>query len=137
MTSTILNVTASATGRHWVGLSPEEDRLSEALAQRADIAPALARVLARRGVLPETADSYLAPALRDLLPDPLRLKDMGVAATRVLAAMADRERIAIFADYDVDGASRAMPRRSTFPTASTRAMARTRPRWPSSPHPTT
>jgi single-stranded-DNA-specific exonuclease len=107
MTSTILNVTASATGRHWVGLSPEEDRLSEALAQRADIAPALARVLARRGVLPETADSYLAPALRDLLPDPLRLKDMGVAATRVLAAMADRERIAIFADYDVDGGTSA------------------------------
>lgn len=107
MTSTILNVTASATGRHWVGLSPEEDRLSEALAQRADIAPALARVLARRGVLPETADSYLAPALRDLLPDPLRLKDMGVAATRVLAAMAARERIAIFADYDVDGGTSA------------------------------
>ena len=107
MTSTILNVTASATGRHWVGLSPEEDRLSEALAQRADIAPALARVLARRGVLPEAADSYLAPALRDLLPDPLRLKDMGVAATRVLAAMADRERIAIFADYDVDGGTSA------------------------------
>ena len=107
MGNTILGVTCSATGRHWVGLEPEAERLSEALAQRADLPPALARVLARRGVLPEEAASFLAPALRNLLPDPARLKDMGVAAARFLKAVAARERIAIFADYDVDGGSSA------------------------------
>jgi len=107
MSRTILGVTSSATGRHWVGLEPAAERLAEALAQRADLPPALARVLARRGVLPEDAASFLAPSLRDLLPDPARLKDMGVAAERFLKAVAGRERIAIFADYDVDGGASA------------------------------
>jgi single-stranded-DNA-specific exonuclease len=107
MGSTILGVTCSATGRHWVGLDPEAERLAEALAQRADLPPALSRVLARRGVLPEEAAGFLAPALRDLLPDPLRLKDMGLAAGRFLKSVAAHERIAIFADYDVDGGASA------------------------------
>jgi single-stranded-DNA-specific exonuclease len=58
-------------------------------------------------VTPEDAPAFLAPSLRDLLPDPLTLKDMGVAADRLLHAIARRERIAIFADYDVDGGSSA------------------------------
>ena len=101
-----LGVTASATGRHWVGLDPEQDRIAEAIAQTGQ-PHALARHLARRGVPPEDAESFLAPRLRDLLPDPLRLRDMDVAADRLLAAVDRRDRIAIFADYDVDGGSSA------------------------------
>lgn len=105
--TTVLGVTQSVTGRHWVGLSAEEERLSEALTQDPGLLPPLARVLARRGVAPEEAESFLSPALRDLLPDPLTLKDMGIAAERFLGAVAAQERIAIFADYDVDGGSSA------------------------------
>ncbi|MDH3264655.1 MAG: single-stranded-DNA-specific exonuclease RecJ [Paracoccaceae bacterium] len=102
-----LDVTASATGRRWRGPSPEEERLAEAMAQATGLAPAVAGVLVRRGVAPEEAARYLAPALRDLLPDPMRLKDMGAAAERFLKAVRGRERIAVFADYDVDGAASA------------------------------
>jgi single-stranded-DNA-specific exonuclease len=102
-----LGVEASLTGRRWVGPDADELRLSEALVQQADLPSAVAGILARRGVLPEAAASFLAPALRDLLPDPLRLKDMGTAADRVLTAVAGREKIAIFADYDVDGGASA------------------------------
>jgi single-stranded-DNA-specific exonuclease len=58
-------------------------------------------------VPPEGATAFLAPALRDLLPDPLTLKDMAPAADRLLRAVDRRERIAIFADYDVDGGASA------------------------------
>ncbi len=102
-----LGIETSLTGRRWVGPSVEESRLADALRQRASLPPAVARILAKRGVLPEHAESFLAPALRDLLPDPLKLKDMGKAAERVLAALTAREKIAIFADYDVDGGTSA------------------------------
>ncbi|MFO7921325.1 MAG: single-stranded-DNA-specific exonuclease RecJ [Nioella sp.] len=107
MAGALLGVEHSLNGRRWVTLPPEQERLAEALAQRADLPPAVARVLARRGVTPEVAPGFLAPALRDLLPDPRSLRDMETAATRFLGAVRARERIAIFADYDVDGGSSA------------------------------
>ncbi|TFL17024.1 single-stranded-DNA-specific exonuclease RecJ [Jannaschia formosa] len=101
-----LGVTHSATGRRWVGLDPAQERLAEAIAQTGQPL-ALARHLARRGVLPEAAAGFLAPKLRDLLPDPLTLRDMDAAAHRLVAAATKGERIAIFADYDVDGGASA------------------------------
>jgi single-stranded-DNA-specific exonuclease len=100
-------VTASVTGRAWVGLDPAQDRAAEALAQTSDLPPALCRHLARRGVAAADVATFLDPKLRDLLPDPLLLRDMGPAAARLLTAVSGRERIAVFADYDVDGGSSA------------------------------
>lgn len=102
-----LNVESSATGRRWVGPGLEEVRMAEALEQATGLPPAVCRTLARRGVPPQEADSFLEPKLRDLLPDPLTLLDMDKAATRFLTALNRRERIAVFADYDVDGGSSA------------------------------
>jgi single-stranded-DNA-specific exonuclease len=102
-----LGIDSSLTGRRWVGPDPDTARLAEALEQRADLPPPLAHVLARRGVTPETVAGFLAPALRDLMPDPRVLADMEAAAARLLAALDRRERIAIFADYDVDGGASA------------------------------
>ena len=107
MSAAFLGVEASLTGRRWIGPGAEMARLSDALAQQAGVPMAVAQVLARRGVTPEAAPAFLAPALRDLLPDPMRLKDVGAAADRVRAAVAAGERIAIFADYDVDGGASA------------------------------
>ncbi|MFT7060442.1 MAG: single-stranded-DNA-specific exonuclease [Pseudorhodobacter sp.] len=102
-----LNVEASATGRRWIGPGLEEDRQAEAMAQITRLPLPICVTLTKRGVTPEGAASYLAPSLRDLLPDPLTLKDMALAASRFLAALKARQRIAIFADYDVDGGSSA------------------------------
>ena len=102
-----LGVETSLTGRRWVGPSDDILRLAQALEQRADLPPAVAAILAQRGVTPEAAPGFLAPALRDLLPDPMTLRDMGPAAGRIVAAARAGERIAIFADYDVDGGSSA------------------------------
>jgi single-stranded-DNA-specific exonuclease len=100
-----LGVSASATGRPWRGPTAAEDRAAEALVQTTHLPLPVARVLAHRGVAPEEAEGFLSPTLRDLLPDPLTLRDMGKAAERLVKAVTRGERIAIFADYDVDGAT--------------------------------
>ena len=112
----------------------EADRLAEAMVQQTRLPMALARVLVARGVAPADAARFLDPKLADLLPDPRGLKDMAPAAARFLRALKGRERIAVFADYDVDGGSsaallliwlRAMGHQATLyiPTGSTKATA--------------
>lgn len=100
-----LGVTRSALGRPW------RDRLdaaglgrAEALSQLEGMPDILARLLAGRGVEPNEAALYLEPKLRDLLPDPGTLIDMQPAASRLARAVVTREQVAIFGDYDVDGA---------------------------------
>lgn len=123
MSDAYLNVTHSLSGRRWVGPDAAADRAAEAVVQATALPLPLARVLAARGVAPAEAAGYLRPALRDLLPDPRALRDMERAAARFLAAVQAQEKIAIFADYDVDGGAsaallihwlRAMGRRATL-----------------------
>jgi single-stranded-DNA-specific exonuclease len=102
-----LAVEASLTHRRWVGPNLESERQAEAMAQITRLPLALCATLVARGVTPQDAPAFLAPQLRDLLPDPLRMKDTGRAAARFLHAVKSRQRIAIFADYDVDGGSSA------------------------------
>ena len=107
MTRAFLNVETSLTGRRWIGPGVEADRLAEAMMQATRLPLALCHTLVTRNVTPSDALAYLAPALRDLMPDPRHLRDMEAAAARFLAAIAARQRIAIFADYDVDGGASA------------------------------
>ena len=105
--ASFLSVETSLSGRRWVGPDPVQDRLAEAMAQATRLPLPLCRVLVARRVEPADAVAFLSPSLRDLLPDPLILKDMAPAADRLLHAVAARERVAIFADYDVDGGASA------------------------------
>jgi single-stranded-DNA-specific exonuclease len=102
----MLGVERSATGRRWV---PREfdDRTALALAQKLGLPEALGRVLAARGVGMDNAEDYLEPTLRSALPDPSDFQDMDVAADRLVVAIQFGEPIAIFGDYDVDGATSA------------------------------
>ena len=102
-----LGVHRSLTGRRWVGPPLEIQRATEAMEQVTGLPRALCQVLARRGVPAGDAKAFLTPQLRDLLPDPRRLKDMEKAAARFVAAVQAREKIAVFADYDVDGGASA------------------------------
>ena len=102
-----LNVEHSLTGRRWVGPSAEEDRLAEAMVQAIALPLPLCRILVSRGVAAAQAQVFLTPKLKDLLPDPLILKDMAQAAGRFLAAVQANQKIAVFADYDVDGGASA------------------------------
>lgn len=102
-----LSVTSSLTGRLWRGPEAALERTAEALAQDSRLPLPVCRILAARGVPANEAPLYLDPKLRDLLPDPSQLRDMDKAADRLVAAVLSKQRIAIFADYDVDGGASA------------------------------
>ncbi len=102
-----LDVAHSWGGRRWTGPGPETERIGLAIAQGAGVPEIVGRILARLGVTPATAAGFLAPSLRELMPDPSRLRDMDRAAARFLRAVREAERIAVFADYDVDGGASA------------------------------
>src|SRR5258707_1536734 len=91
-------------GRQWRQTAGHE-RLALALAQRLGLPEMVGRILAARGVAIDAAPGFLAPRLRELLPDPSLFKDMDRAAERLARAIANNELIAIFGDYDVDGAT--------------------------------
>ncbi|MDR7224991.1 single-stranded-DNA-specific exonuclease RecJ [Aminobacter aminovorans] len=100
-----LGVRRSATGVSWEHrLTERQDMLALAIAQGHGIPDIVARVLAGRGVLPEDTERFLDPTIRDLLPDPASLTDMDKAASRLADAVLRNEKVAIFGDYDVDGA---------------------------------
>ncbi len=105
---TFLGVERSLTGREWrERLDAAGSNTALAIAQRHQIRDIVARVLAGRGIGVEEAPAFLVPSLRGLMPDPSVLTDMDAAAARIADAVMAGERIAIFGDYDVDGASSA------------------------------
>ncbi len=99
-----LGVERSLTGRRWRS-RVSDDRLARALSQRLGLPELVGRVLAARGVALDDAELYMAPTLKALLPDPSRFLDMDRAAERLVRAVTKAERIAIYGDYDVDGAT--------------------------------
>ncbi|HXW23493.1 MAG TPA: single-stranded-DNA-specific exonuclease RecJ [Xanthobacteraceae bacterium] len=103
-----LGVERSIGGRPW------RDRLDErsaaralAIVQRHGVPELLARILAGRGVETDAVAAFLDPSVRRLMPDPHVVTDMAAAAARIADAVERRERVAIFGDYDVDGATSA------------------------------
>ncbi len=103
---TFAGVTSSLLGQHW-RFAPCDERLASVLARSHDLPEIAARVLAARGIGHESAADFLSPSMKAALPDPSCLKDMEAAALRIARAIEAGEKIAIFADYDVDGATSA------------------------------
>ncbi|HYE51598.1 MAG TPA: single-stranded-DNA-specific exonuclease RecJ [Azospirillaceae bacterium] len=102
--SSFLGVDRSVTGKRWLA-RPVDERLALAHAQSRDLPELVGRILAARGVGLEEVDLFLEPKLRSLMPDPAALRDMESAAERLARAVMKGERVAIFGDYDVDGAT--------------------------------
>jgi single-stranded-DNA-specific exonuclease len=103
---TSVAVERSVCGRRW-RLRAGNAREAEAIAERLALPEIVGRLLAQRGIDCDRAPGFLAPRLRDLLPDPVHLRDMEIAADRLVRAVREGEMIAIFGDYDVDGATSA------------------------------
>ena len=101
-----LDVRQSATGVSWEHrLTERQDMNALAIAQGHGVPDIVARVLAGRGVTADQAERFLDPTIRDLLPNPASLTDMDKAASRIADAIIARQKVAIFGDYDVDGAA--------------------------------
>lgn len=84
---------------------PADERLALAIGQAHDLSELAGRILAARGIDLDAVADFLNPTLRASLPDPSLLRDMDAAADRVAAAIMAGEQMAVFGDYDVDGAT--------------------------------
>jgi single-stranded-DNA-specific exonuclease len=103
-----LGVESSLTGRPWrTRLDAAGEARALAIAQASGQSELMARVLAGRGVALTEVARHLEPTLRELMPDPFTLRDMEAATQRLERAVRLGERVAIFGDYDVDGAASA------------------------------
>jgi single-stranded-DNA-specific exonuclease len=117
----ILGVEHSLSGRAWRARGGDA-RTGLALAQRFGFPEIIGRLLACRGIAEEDCERFLAPTLRDLLPDPSHLRDMDRAVARLVAAIEGGETIAVFGDYDVDGATSAALLKRFFAAIGARAI---------------
>jgi single-stranded-DNA-specific exonuclease len=101
-----LGVSQSVTGRTWRDRLDDRGRAqAAAIAQRHGLPDLLARVIAGRGIALDEVEAFLDPTIRRLMPDPDVLTGMGAAAARLADAVQRGETVAIFGDYDVDGAT--------------------------------
>lgn len=108
LTRPFLGVERSASGRVWRSrLDERGSARALAITQRHETPELLARVLAGRGVEADDVGAFLDPTVKRLMPDPYTLTSMEEAATRMADAAMRGERVAIFGDYDVDGATSA------------------------------
>jgi single-stranded-DNA-specific exonuclease len=94
-----LSVTRSITGQSWRWRGAASDNLADD-----DL---VTQLLLSRGAVATDVDAYRNPTIRAFMPDPSIFQDMDRAANRLADAIAGQEKVTIFGDYDVDGATSA------------------------------
>lgn len=94
----------SVLGKYWQK-RVVDDRNSITLSQQFNVPLSVGEILSGRGITSESAAFFMAPRLRDVLPDPSALKDCDKAVNRIIQALQRQEKICVFGDYDVDGAT--------------------------------
>lgn len=99
-----LNVRQSVLGQPWFA-ADVDDRIALAHSQRLGVPEIVGRLLSLRQISLEDGERYLHPSLKTDMPDPSTMKDMDKAAQRLVVALENDEQIAVFGDYDVDGAT--------------------------------
>lgn len=102
--SAFLNVERSASGKRWE-LRDSNEREALAICQRFAIPDSVGRILVSRGIGMDETDVFLNPSLKAQLPDPFHLRDMDAGVERLVRAIKSGEKVAVFGDYDVDGAT--------------------------------
>lgn len=102
----VLGVESSLTSQFWTAREERTDTVAE-IVRTAGVSETVARLLAARHVKPENVSFFLNPSFRSHLPDPYVLRDMEKAAERISQAVLNKEKVGVFGDYDVDGATSA------------------------------
>ncbi|MDA9918437.1 single-stranded-DNA-specific exonuclease RecJ [Erythrobacter sp.] len=101
--SNVLGVSQSLSGRAWHWRGGNMD-LGNSQSLEHDV---LSQLLMTRGVAEHDVERHASPTMRDFLPDPSEFRDMDQAAERIAKAVLSKEKVTIYGDYDVDGATSA------------------------------
>jgi single-stranded-DNA-specific exonuclease len=100
----VLSVGNSVLGKKWA-FTPVDERLALGISQSFGLPEILGRLLAARGIGFAEVENFLNPAIKTQLPDPSTFRDMDKAAARIAEAIINKQKTAVFGDYDVDGAT--------------------------------
>ena len=98
-------VERSLKGQVWLWRNAKMD--SEGLGQTGDFEDLVSGLLLARGATRDTLEQERSPTLRAFLPDPAIFQDMQKAASRIADGVKSQEKITVYGDYDVDGATSA------------------------------
>ena len=94
----------SVSGKNWISKNYGEEKLVF-LKDNLNLSEILSKLIAIRNIRLEEVKIFLEPKIKNLLPNPFILKDMDKAVERTIKAITKNEKIGIFGDYDVDGAT--------------------------------
>ncbi len=94
----------SVLGKDWISKNYSEETVNF-LKDNFNLSEILSRLIAIRNIKLEEVKLFLNPKIKNLLPNPFILKDMEKAVGRTIKAITEKEKIGIFGDYDVDGAT--------------------------------
>ena len=94
----------SVSGKNWI---PKESNSEDISFFKTNyfIDEIVAKLLSIRKIKKEEVKFFLEPSIKSILPNPFILKDMDKAIDRTLQAIVEKEKVGIFGDYDVDGAT--------------------------------
>ena len=94
----------SVTGKKWLLKAANQENVNF-LKENFYLDEITAKLLTLRNIKKEEISNFLNPSIKNILPNPNILLDMEKATLRTVKTIIDKEKIGIFGDYDVDGAS--------------------------------
>ena len=94
----------SVSGKNWILKKFNEQDISF-IKDNFFLDELTAKLLAIRNIKKENLSNFLNPSIKNTIPNPNVLKDMEKTTLRTINAIINNEKIGIFGDYDVDGAS--------------------------------
>ena len=96
--------TLSISGKNWILKRYNQEEISF-LKENFSLDEITSKLLSIRKIKREDINSFLNPSIKNFLPNPNNLIDMDKATLRTLVAINKKEKIGVFGDYDVDGAT--------------------------------
>jgi single-stranded-DNA-specific exonuclease len=94
----------SLSGKNWILKKYSEEELSF-IKDNFSLDEITSKLLSIRKIKKEDVASFLNPSIKNFLPNPNNLLDMDKSTNRTVEAIINKEKIGIFGDYDVDGAT--------------------------------
>ena len=94
----------SVQGKEWV-LKDFDKNLAEYISKEYDLDFLTSRLLANRNINQKNIENFLNPKIKNFLPNPYNFKDMGKGLETISRHIKNKNKICIFGDYDVDGAT--------------------------------
>ena len=94
----------SVSGKNWIFKKYSREK-SILLKEYFSLDEITSKLLSIRQIEKDEVSSFLNPSIKNFLPNPNNLIDMEKSTMRTVKSINQQEKIAIFGDYDVDGAT--------------------------------